>query len=98
MPAAFALYGYTTGHSIGSALRKLDTFDTEKFIDALEGLTIESPVGPVTIRAYDHQIISPMFFGVTVKKDEPFLVADDIVTLAGEEIIPPEEKIKAKRN
>ena len=98
VPAAFALYGYTTGHSIGSALRKLDTFDTEKFIDALEGLTIESPVGPVTIRAYDHQIISPMFFGVTVKKDEPFLVADDIVTLAGEEIIPPEEKIKAKRN
>lgn len=97
VPAAMALNGYLTGHSIAAALRKLDTFDTEKFIDILEGLTIDSPVGPITIRAYDHQIVSPMFFGVTAKKDDPFLIADDIVTLAGKDIIPPEEEIKAQR-
>ncbi len=96
-PAAFALNGYIAGHSIAGALRKLDTFDKEKFIDALEGLTIDSPVGPVTIREYDHQIISPMFFGTTVKSDEPFLVAGDIVTLSGKDVIPPVEKIQAKR-
>lgn len=52
-------------------------------IDALEGMVIASPVGPLELRACDHQLLLPMFFGVTGKSPQyPFLIASDIVTVA----------------
>jgi branched-chain amino acid transport system substrate-binding protein len=59
---------------------------------------VDSPVGKVTMRAYDHQAMLPMFMGVTQKKPGyDFLVADDIVTLAPEEVMPSVEEIKKER-
>lgn len=97
-PASFALYGYQTGKAIVEAVKKAGSTDREKFINAMEGLTINSPVGPVTIRQFDHQIMMPMFFGKTVKsKDLPYLVAGDITTLPADQIMPPVEEIQKKR-
>ena len=39
--------------------------DIEKFIDAMEGLQVQSPAGRIEMRACDHQAILPMYFGVT---------------------------------
>ena len=90
--------GYCMARFIAGAFRKAGSLDKEKFIDALEGLTIDSPVGKMKMRAYDHQAMGPGFFGVTVKSpDYPFLIAKDIVMISGEEIMPTIEEIKKAR-
>lgn len=97
-PKVGALYGYITARFIQKAFEKAGTVDIEKFIDAMEGLSVDSPVGSLTIRAYDHQVMFPMFMGVTKKSSEyDFLVADDIVTIPGEEVMPSVEEIKKAR-
>ena len=72
--------------------------DREKFINALEGLKIDSPVGQVEMRAFDHQAMLPMFMGVTKKVPEyPFLIASDIVTIPAKDVMPGIEEIKKAR-
>ncbi len=91
-------HGYITAHFIAEAFRKAGSLDREKFIDALEGLTIESPAGPVEMRACDHQAVLPIFMGVTKKVPEyEFLIASDIVTLTGDEVVPGCDEIKKAR-
>ncbi len=97
-PAVGALYGYITAKFIMQGYEKAGKVDTEKLIDALEGMSIDSPVGKLTLRAYDHQVMFPMFMGVTKKvPGKPYLVAADIVTLPGEEVMPSVEEIKKAR-
>ena len=97
-PAVGAVYGYMAAHAIKDAYTKAGTADTEKFIDAMEGLSIDTPVGPVTIRAYDHQAMLPMFIGKTHKAaGYEFLIATDIVTIAGADVMPTIAEIKAAR-
>ena len=65
------------------AYAKAGKVDKEKLIDALEGMAVESPVGKLELRACDHQLLLPMFFGVTKKSPQyPFLIASDIVTVS----------------
>ncbi len=97
-PGFPAFHGYITAHFIAEAFRKAGSLDKEKFIDALEGLKIDSPVGEIEMRACDHQVVLPIFMGVT--KREPgkdFLIASDIVTLSGEEVMPSCEEIEKER-
>lgn len=97
-PSASSLAGYICGNLIALAYEKAGAVDREKFIDALAGLAYDSPVGKVTIREFDHQIMQPMFIGVT--KNKPgldFLVADDIETIPPEQVITPLEEVKKAR-
>lgn len=97
-PGFAAFHGYITAHFIAKAFEKAGALDMEKFIDALEGLKVDSPVGEVEMRAYDHQVILPIFMGVTAKVPEyDFIIATDIVTLPGKDIMPTIEEIKAAR-
>ena len=97
-PGWFALAGYITGHVIADGYRKAGSVDKEKFIDALEGLTIETPTGVAKIREYDHQIMQPIFWGVTKYSPEyGFLVASDIKTFSPEEVTPTIDEIKKAR-
>ncbi len=97
-PGFGAFDGYCMALFTAEAFRKARSIDREKFINALEGLTIDSPVGKTKMRAYDHQAMAPGFFGVTAKSpDYPFLIAKDIITMPGEEIMPTIEEIKRAR-
>jgi branched-chain amino acid transport system substrate-binding protein len=97
-PKVGALYGYIAAQLISKALEKAGKMDREKFIDALENLKLDSPVGEVEMRAYDHQAMLPMFMGVTKKVPEyPFLIAGDIVTIPAKEVMPTIEEIKKAR-
>jgi branched-chain amino acid transport system substrate-binding protein len=97
-PAVGAVYGYMAADFIKGAYEKAGEVHTEKFIDAFEGMTVDTPVGPVTMRAYDHQAMLPMFMGTTKKVEGyPFLIATDIVTLPGEDVMPTVEEIKKAR-
>jgi branched-chain amino acid transport system substrate-binding protein len=97
-PAVGAVYGYMAANFFEKAYKKAGKVNTEKFIDAMEGLSIDTPVGEVTIRAYDHQATLPMFMGVTKKVPEyDFLIATDIVTIPGKDAMPTIEEIKKAR-
>jgi len=97
-PGFPAFHGYMTAHFIAEAFKKAGTLDREKFIDALEGLKIESPVGEVEMRACDHQVVLPMYLGVTKKVPEyDFLISTDILTLSGDEVMPSCEEIQKAR-
>ncbi len=97
-PKVGALYGYIAAHFIARALQKAGKMDREKFIDALENMTVDTPVGEVTMRAYDHQAMLPMFMGVTKKVPEyPFLIASEIITIPAKDVMPSIEEIKIAR-
>jgi branched-chain amino acid transport system substrate-binding protein len=97
-PKVGALYGYLAGQFITKALEKAGKMDREKFIDALQGMRVDSPIGEIEMRAFDHQAMLPMFMGVTKKVPEyPFLIATDIVTIPAKDLMPSIEEIKKAR-
>ena len=97
-PGFPAFHGYITAHFIAEAFKKAGKIDKEKFIDALEGLKIQSPVGELEMRACDHQVALPMYLGVTKKLPQNnFVTSSDIITLKGDEVMPTCEEIAAAR-
>jgi branched-chain amino acid transport system substrate-binding protein len=97
-PGFPAFHAYITAHFIAEAYRKAGSVDTEKFIDALEGLQIESPAGRIEMRACDHQVILPMYLGVTkISPEMGFAISSDIYTLRGTEVMPSCEEIMEAR-
>ena len=97
-PAVGAVYGLLAAKFIFGAYKKAGKVDTEKLIDNVEGMWVDSPVGKVTMRAYDHQAMLPMFMGVTKKAaGYDFLIATDIVTIPGKDVMPSIEEIKKAR-
>ena len=97
-PGFPAFHGYITAHFIAEAYKKAGAVDKEKFIDALEGLQINSPVGRIEMRACDHQVILPMFLGVTkVSQEMGVAISSDIYTLRGAEVMPSCQEIQEAR-
>jgi len=97
-PTVGAVYGLLAAKFIFGAYKKAGKVDTEKLIDNVEGMSVDSPVGKVTMRAYDHQAMLPMFMGVTKKvAGYDFLIATDIVTVPGKDVMPSIEEIKKAR-
>ena len=97
-PGFPAFQAYITAHFIAEAYKKAGSLDTEKFIDALEGLKIDSPSGRVEMRACDHQAILPMYFGVTKLSPElGVAISSDIYTLRGTEVMPSCKEVMEAR-
>jgi len=97
-PGSPAFHAYLTANLIAEAYKKAGSHDTEKFIDALEGLKVDSPAGKIEMRKCDHQAVLPIYLGVTKKSpDYDFLVSSDIITLTGDEVMPSCDEIMAAR-
>lgn len=97
-PKSGAVYGYMAAEFIAKAYAKAGTVDTEKFIDAMEGMRAESPIGTLEVRGCDHQIVLPMYFGVTKKSPKyEFLVGDDLQAVSGKDYMPSCEEILKMR-
>jgi branched-chain amino acid transport system substrate-binding protein len=97
-PGFPAFHAYLTAHFIAKAYEKGGAIDREKFINALEGMKVESPVGEIEMRACDHQAVLPLFMGILKKVPQyNFLISSDIVTLPGKEILPTCEEIRKVR-
>jgi branched-chain amino acid transport system substrate-binding protein len=97
-PGFPAFNAYTTAQFIAEGFRKAGTIDKEKFIDAVEGLKVDTPVGKVEMRACDHQAVYPMFLGTTkISKEFGGAIATDIITLRGAEVMPSCEEIAEAR-
>jgi branched-chain amino acid transport system substrate-binding protein len=97
-PSFGSLIGWFTAQFIAKAIEKAGKVDPEKFAEALSGMSVDSPVGKLTVRPADNQVMLPMFMGVTKKAPGyDFLIATDIVTIPAEELMPSVEDIKKAR-
>lgn len=69
------------------AVRKAGSFETDKIIEAFEGMTWEGPVGTITMRKEDHQAQTPVVIAEYAEKTKYY----DFPYLKPVMIIPAEE-------
>ena len=84
-----SVLGYVTYAGLGAALKAAGSSDPEKITAAFKDLKVATPVGPVTFRGGDHQATLTVYLG-TLAKENGNGVMVDIVTGAGETLLPPE--------
>jgi branched-chain amino acid transport system substrate-binding protein len=97
-PVAGALVGYVTFQSIFEAIRKAQSPDTEKLVTALESLKVETPIGPITYRPFDHQSTMGAWVGTT--KLDPVRGVGVMIQweyVAGEKVLPSEAEVRRMR-
>jgi branched-chain amino acid transport system substrate-binding protein len=68
-PRLGSVVGYSAVHTVANAIRKAQSADTEKLVEALKGLQMQTPFGPITWRALDHQSTMGAYVGQLAKKD-----------------------------
>ena len=68
-PRLGSVVGYTALHAVAEGLRKAGSSDADKLAAALRGLKMESPFGPITWRAIDHQSTMGAYVGQLARKD-----------------------------
>ena len=67
-PRQGSVVGYTAVHAVANAVRKAKSAETEKLVEALKGLQMQTPFGPITWRAIDHQSTMGAYVGQLAKK------------------------------
>jgi len=98
-PTMPSFFGYMAAQFIINGYKKAGSFDKEKFINALEGMVLDSPIGKAEMRACDHQLMLPTFVGMTKKvaQYKDFLVGTNIVTVSPKEGAPSCDDVKKAR-
>jgi branched-chain amino acid transport system substrate-binding protein len=98
-PTGIGLFGgYSSAKFLTEAILKAGSVDTQKVIQALEGLTIQTVIGPITMRGCDHQAITPTFWGKLENVSGfPFPVIKEIVITSAEKVMPTCQEIAELR-
>jgi branched-chain amino acid transport system substrate-binding protein len=96
-PSYNAHGAYAAVKAYAAAAKKAGSVDKEKIVDALEGLSIELPIGPTIIRAEDHQAISDGTWGQTAADPGmPIRILKPMRHFAGKDITPSVEETGCK--
>jgi len=82
--------------SAAAILAKAHSTDSEKLVDAAEGINVETPFGPITFRAIDHQSTLGAFVGKTALKDGKGVMVD-VTYHDGAAFLPSEAEVRALR-
>jgi branched-chain amino acid transport system substrate-binding protein len=89
-PSYNAHGAYSAVYAYKKAAEKAKSVSKSKIVKALEGLSIELPVGKVYIRAQDHQAVTDATWGKTkFTKKYPFAILDPIKVFPGKEVTRP---------
>lgn len=95
-PRLGSVVGYSAVKAVAAAIRKAGSTDTERLVAAMSGLTFESPFGPVSFRAIDHQSTMGAFVGRTALKDGKGTMVD-FVYANGKDYLPPDATVQRLR-
>jgi branched-chain amino acid transport system substrate-binding protein len=68
-PRQGSVVGYTAVHAVAAAIRKAGSTETEKMVQALKGLDMQSPFGLIHWRALDHQSTMGAYVGQLARRD-----------------------------
>ncbi len=98
-PVLGSLVGYITYLSVFEAIRKAGSTDTDKLVAAFKGLKVETPIGPISYRAFDGQSTMGAWVGTTrvdAKRGVGVMVNHEYVP--GERVLPSEEDVRKMRS
>lgn len=97
-PFLGSLVGYITMHSLAQAMATAGTLQTEELVEALEGLIVPTPIGPITYRPFDHQSTMGAWVGTTEYDAERGVgIMVDWTYVPGEEVLPSREEVGRMR-
>jgi branched-chain amino acid transport system substrate-binding protein len=97
-PSYGAMNQYVIMYALKAAIEKVGSVDTEKIIKALENMTLDTFVGKIPIRAYDHQAMMPTWYGIMdFSPSLPFPHLAKTQGVMGEESYHTVEQIKELR-
>lgn len=68
-PRLGSVVGYSAIKSLAAGIEQAGSTNTEKLIAAFSGLKVDTPFGPITYRAQDHQSTMGAFVGLTKNVD-----------------------------
>jgi branched-chain amino acid transport system substrate-binding protein len=95
-PRLGSVVGYSAVYSVANAVRKAKSAETEKLVDALKGLQMQTPFGPIEWRALDHQSTMGAYVGQLAKKDGRGTMVNWRYA-DGATVQPPEQEIRNLR-
>jgi len=95
-PRLGSVVGYSAVQAAAAALRKAGSTDTEKLVTALSGLSFQTPFGPVTFRALDHQSTMGAYVGRTAVRDGKGVMVDWRYA-DGKDFLPSDDAVKQMR-
>jgi len=95
-PRQGSVVGYTAVHAAAEAFKKANSVETEKLIEALKGLQMQTPFGSVTWRAIDHQSTMGAYVGQLAKKSGKGAMVNWRYA-DGAKFQPPDQEIRALR-
>ena len=97
-PRTAAYFEVISLQALRAAIEKASSIDTDNVIKALSGLQFDSVVGPVTVRAFDHQGTTPHWTGKAAWDEKRNMgVLSDITKLPTSEFLPTEADISKVR-
>lgn len=89
-PDFFTAGGMASAMAIVTALEKAETWDTETLIATMEGMTFDTPKGPMTFRPEDHQALQSMYhFKIKVEDGVDWAVPEFVREIKAEEMNIP---------
>jgi len=95
-PRTGSVVGYNTMWAVAHMLKKAGCTDTEKMVDAMEGLTFDSPFGPITFRKIDHQSTMGAFVGYTALRNGKGVMVN-WKYMDGKDFLPSDEEVRKLR-
>jgi branched-chain amino acid transport system substrate-binding protein len=95
-PRLGSVVGYNAILSIAAAIEKAGSTETEAIVDAFKGLELDTPSGPITYRALDHQSTMGAWVGKTAVKDGKGVMVDWTYE-EGDDYMPPDEVVRKLR-
>src|SRR5687767_13969541 len=95
-PRQGSVVGYAAVHAAANAIRRAKSVDTEKMVEAMKGLEMQTPFGPIVWRALDHQSTMGAYVGQLSQKGGKGVMVNWRYA-DGERFQPSIEEIKALR-
>jgi branched-chain amino acid transport system substrate-binding protein len=95
-PRLGSIVGYVTMKAAAAILAKAGSTDTPALIKAAEGLPLDTPFGPITFRAIDHQSTMGAFVGTTAVQDGKGVMTN-FVYRDGKDYLPDDATVKGMR-
>ncbi|MGI9335114.1 MAG: ABC transporter substrate-binding protein [Gammaproteobacteria bacterium] len=95
-PRIGSIVGYNTMLVIAAAIEKAGSTDTEKLVDAMEGLPVSTPTGDIVMRAIDHQSTMGAYVGYTTLVDGKGMMKDWRY-LNGADYLPSDQEVRKLR-
>lgn len=89
-PPTTGLLAYRAATALLEGIKRAKSTESDKVVAAMEGMKFDSPTGPFTIRAKDHQSIGTLFFAQYVPTDKaPYFEMKSVKAVDEETVVEP---------